>query len=209
MNGWRLTGRPALLIVHMQRSVCNLPSPLEPLGHWRAVQQDGIVPKIRALQDAFRARDLPVVFVVTYTPEDVTVPAYGAFWPGVKQSMVNLMGTADVEVIDELAPAPGEPIFYNWPFNIFQGNDVQPVDGLDLEQYLAREGIETVVLTGVATGMSLGTAAFALAGRFYNLIVPSDTTTDADRDLHEAIITGMIPAIGLVTTADDVLAHLE
>ena len=80
--------------------------------------------------------------------------------------------------------------------------------GSQVEQYLVEQGIETVVLTGVATGMSVGTAAFALADRFYNLIVPSDTTTDGNKDLHNAIINGMIPAIGLVTTADDVIAHL-
>jgi nicotinamidase-related amidase len=208
MSEWTLVGKTALLVVHMQNSVCKLPSPLEPLGHWRVVWEDGIVPKIRALQSAFRAKGMPVIFVVTYTPPDARVPVYGAFWPGAKALRANFIGTPDVEVIEELAPAPCEPVFFNWPFDIFQGNEVQPFQGRGLEQYLVDQGIDTVVLTGVATGMSLGTAAFALAGRFYNLIVPSDATADADRELHETIIKGMIPAIGLVTTADDVIEHI-
>jgi nicotinamidase-related amidase len=123
------------------------------------------------------------------------------FWDGVKDADANRKGTWDTEIIEELTPLPGEAVFHNWPFNIFMGNS--------LEQFLKDQGIETVVLTGVATGMSVGTAAFALADRFYNLIVPSDTTTDGNRQLHEAIINGMIPAIGLVTTTDDVIAHLH
>jgi len=38
--------------------------------------------------------------------------------------------------------------------------------------------------------------------------VPSDTTTDGNKALNEAIMTGMMPAIALVTTTDDVIAHL-
>lgn len=200
MSEWELTGRPALLLVHMQNSICKTPSPLEPLGHARATWEDGIVPHIQDLLAAFRVKGLPVIYVCTYTAEDVRFPAYGFFWPGVKESRVNYMGTRDVEVIEELAPAEGEPVFYNWPFNIFWAKG--------LEQYLRDEGIETVVLGGVATGMSVGTAAFALADRFYNLIIPSDACADGNRALHDMILGSMLPAIALVTTSDDIIAHL-
>ena len=100
-----------------------------------------------------------------------------------------------------MAPQGEEPVFYNWPFGIFQGND--------LEEYLVDQGIETVAPAGVATGMAVGTAAFALADRLYNLIVPIDTATDGNKELHEVIFKSMIPAIALVTTTDDVIAHLE
>jgi nicotinamidase-related amidase len=138
--------------------------------------------------------------VCTYTPEDATFPAYGGFWTGSKQIVVNRMGTRDVEVVDELVPVPGEPVFYNWPFNVFYNTGLQ--------EYLEEQGVETVVLTGVATGMSVGTAAWALAERFYNLIIPSDTCTDGNRALHEMLITAQLPAIALITTAEDVVAHL-
>ena len=200
MTEWKMVGRPALLLVHMQNAICKAPSPIEAMGHCRATWEDGIVPKIRALQTAFRAKSLPVVFVCTYTPPDATFAAYGDFWAGSREIVVNRMGTRDVEVIDELAPAQGEPVFYNWPFNVFEGTGLQ--------EYLVDQGVETVVLTGVATGMSVGTAAWALAERFYNLIVPSDTCTDGNRALHDMIIGSQIPAIALVTTAEDVIAHL-
>src|SRR5664280_1557937 len=116
------------------------------------------------------------------------------------KTTVNVPGTRDVEVIDELAPQSGEPLFYNWPFGIFEGND--------LEKYLKDQGIDTLVLSGVATGMAVGTAVFACADRFYNLIVPEDASTDADQDLHDIVFKAMIPAIALVTTTEDVIDHL-
>jgi len=200
MSDWTLAGKAALIVVHMQHAICKTPSPLEVLGHGRAAEEDGIVPRIADLLAAFRAKELPVVFMVAYTPDDARFPAYGGFWPGVQQSGANKLGTWDVEVIEELAPADGERVIPNWPFDIFRQTD--------LEQHLADLEVDTVVLVGVATGMSVGTAAFQLADRAFNLIVPSDAVTDGNRQLHEAIMAGMIPAIALVTTSDDVIAHL-
>jgi nicotinamidase-related amidase len=197
---WELVGKTALLFVHMQNAIVKAPSPLEPLGHIRATEEDQIIPRMEKLLAAFRQKGLPVVYVNAYTPEETKLPVYGRFWPSLSRHHVNYKGTADVEVIDELKPQGDEPLFYNWPFGIFQGND--------LEKYLADLGIETVVLAGVATGMAVGVAAFALADRFYNIIVPSDTSTDGNKELHEVIFKAMLPAIALVTTTDDVIAHL-
>jgi nicotinamidase-related amidase len=199
-NEWELVGKTALLFVHMQNAIVKAPSPLEPLGHIRATEEDKIIPRMEKLLAAFRAQGRPVVFVNAYTPEDTKLPVYGRFWPSLSRNSVNHLGTRDVEVIDELKPQAGEPLFYNWPFGVFQGNE--------LEKYLADLGIETVVLAGVATGMAVGVAAFALADRFYNIIVPSDTSTDGNKELHEVIFKTMLPAIALVTTTDDVIAHL-
>jgi nicotinamidase-related amidase len=199
-NEWKLVGKTALLLVHMQNAITKAPSPLEPLGHIRATEEGKIIPKMQELLKAFRAKGLPVIFVNAYTPAETRLPAYGRFWATLSRSRVNYLGTKDVEVIDELAPLPGEPLFYNWPFGIFQDND--------MEQYLRDQGVETVVLAGVATGMAIGVAAFALADRFYNIIVPSDTATDGNKELHEVIFKAMLPAIALVPTTEDVIAHL-
>jgi nicotinamidase-related amidase len=200
MSDWTLTGKPALLVVHMQNAVIKTPGPLEAMGHGKAAHEEGVIENIRQLAGAFRANGHPVVYCVAYTPRETSWPAYGGFWTGSQQIEVNYMGTRDVEVIDELAPAPGERIFYNWPFNVFEGTGLQ--------EYLEEQGVETVVLTGVATGMSVGTAAWALAERFYNLIIPADASTDGNSEVHKTVVGQIFPAIGLVTTTQDVIAHL-
>ena len=200
MSDWTMAGKPALLVVHMQNAVIKTPSPLEAMGHGKAAHEEGVIDNIERLVTAFRAKGLPVAYCVAHTPEGSKWPAYGGFWQGSRQIEVNRMGTWDVEIIDELKPAPGEPTFYNWPFNVFEGT------GLD--EYLKDQGVETVILTGVATGMSVGTAAWALAERFYSLIVPVDATTDGNIEVHRVVCGSILPAIGLVTTTEDVVAHL-
>lgn len=200
MSDWKLEGKPALLFVHMQRAIVKEGSPLDALGHSRATRESGIIPRQQALLKAFRDKGLQVVYVNAITPPDPKIPVYGRFWPSIAKNKVNIPGTPDVEVIDELAPQAGEPLFYNWPFGIFEGND--------LEKYLKDQGIETLVISGVATGMAVGTAVFACADRFYNLIVPEDASTDGNQELHDIVFKSMIPAIALVTTTQDVIDHL-
>jgi len=200
VSDWTIAGKPALLIVHMQNAVIKTPSPLEVMGHGKAAHEEGVIDNIERLVAVFRAKGLPVVYCIAYTPEDSPWPAYGGFWQGCQQIEVNRRGTWDVEIIDELRPASGERIFYNWPFNVFEGT------GLD--EYLKEQGVQTVVLTGVATGMSVGTAAWALAERFYNLVIPVDATTDGDSEVHRVVCGSIFPAIGLVTSTEDVAAHL-
>ena len=72
--------------------------------HCKAARDAGIIPNIKSLQTAFRAKGLPVVFVVARHPETFHVPAYGPFWPAARDMGVNLAGSPDTEIIDELAP---------------------------------------------------------------------------------------------------------
>ncbi len=200
MSDWTMAGKPALLIVHMQNAVIKTPSPLEVMGHGKAAHEEGVIDNIEKLVAEFRGKGLPVVYCVAHTPADTKWPAYGGFWQGCQQLDVNRLGTWDVEIIDELKPAGEERIFYNWPFNVFERT------GLD--EHLKDLGVDTVVLVGVATGMSVGTAAWAIAERFYSLIVPVDATTDGNSEVHKVVCEAILPAIGLVTTTEDVVAHL-
>lgn len=172
MDEWSLVGKPALLVIHMQRSLCMSGGSLEGMGHCRAALEAGIIANIRALQDAFRAKGLPVVFVAARHPTEFRVPEYGFFWSAAAEMKINLEDSSDVD------------------------------------RYLREQAVETVVVTGVATGMAIGHNSFALADRFYGLIVPFDTCADANSRLHEAVLKWMLPPIALITAAEDVIAHL-
>jgi nicotinamidase-related amidase len=200
MADWTLTGKTALLIVHMQNAITKSPSPLDFMGHPRATAEDDVILHIAALLAAFRDTGLPVFYLVAYTPDDSPAPAYGLFWRGIDESQANKLGTSDVEIVEELTPRDGEPVLYNWPFDLFRTTD--------LEQRFKDQGVETVVLVGVSTGMAINVAAYQLAERFYNLIIPADCITDGNRELHDVLVAGVLPVLGLVTTSGDVIAHL-
>jgi nicotinamidase-related amidase len=63
-------------------------------------------------------------------------------------------------------------------------------------------------MVGVATDMAVLTAVLQAADLYYNMIVPSDASTSANAKAHDAAMNMMIPAMALVTTTEDVLAHL-
>jgi len=198
MSEWKMVGKPALVLIHMQHGITHPEGKVAFLGHAKATRDSGIIAHQQLLLAAFRKKKLPVVFVNAITPQ-TKWPAYGRFWEGIKKHRANLPGTKDVEVIEELAPLSGEPLLFNWPFGIFTGNN--------LRQVLDNLGVETLVLVGVATDMAVLTAVFQASDMLYNVIVPSDTCTSATPKFHEAAIE-MIDAVALVTTTKDVIAHL-
>jgi len=199
MGEWSLVGKPALILIHMQHAITDEGGTVAFLGHAKATRESGIIGRQKSLLAAFRAKKLPVIFVNAFTDVKTKFPAYGRFWQAIQKSKANLPGTKDVEVISDLVPLPSEPVLYNWPFGIFTGNK--------LRETLVDLGVETLVLTGVATDMAVLTAVFQASDLFYNLIVPSDASTSANPKFHEAAME-MIDAIALVTTTEDVVAHL-
>jgi nicotinamidase-related amidase len=200
MNEWKMVGKPALIIIHMQHGITHEAGTVAFLGHAKATRESGIISRQQALLKAFRAKKLPVIYVNAVTDPKRKFPVYGKFWPAIQKTGANLPGTKDVEVIPELAPLPGEPVLSNWVFGIFSNSN--------LEKVLKDFGVETLVLVGVATDMAVLTAVLQASDLLYNLIVPSDASISANPKAHDAVMNLIITPMALVTTTEDVLAHL-
>jgi biuret amidohydrolase len=198
-DAWTMAGKPALILIHMQKGITSEEGTLTFLGHAKATKESGIIARQQALLKAFRAKKLPVIFVNAVTDPKSKIPAYGKFWPAIKKTGANLPDSKDVEVIPELAPAPGEPVLSNWVFGMFCNNN--------LEKLLKDRGVETLVLAGVATDMAVLAAVFQASDLLYNLIVPSDASTSANPTFHQ-VAMDMIAVMTLVTPTEDVIAHL-
>ena len=108
-------GRTALLVVDMQRGF------VEPGEALEVPPARDVVPAIRSLLDAFRARRLPVVFTeFTYSPAVPILvgelhPEHKPAPPGAPRgfgmpSSNCLEGTDSARTIDALAPRPDEPV---------------------------------------------------------------------------------------------------
>jgi len=199
MDEWRMVGKPALVLIHMQHAITDESGTIAVLGHAKATREAGIIPRQQALLKAFRDKKLPVIYVNAVTDPKSKFPAYGKFWGALQKTGANLPGSKDVEVIAPLAPLPGEPVLGNWVFGMFSNND--------LEKRLKDLKVETLVLAGVATDMAVLVAVFQALDLLYNVIVPSDASTGANPKFHEAAME-MINAIAMVTTTEDVIRHL-
>jgi len=200
MGNWEMKGKPALVIIYMQHSIVAEDGTLVFLGFAKATKEAGIVPRHQALLKGFREKKLPVIYVVATHPTAPIFPAYGKFWEALASISANLAGSKDVEVIPELTPQPGEPVIGNWPIGGFSGSN--------LEQLLKDYGAETLVLVGVATDIAVLTTTLQAVALAYSVIVANDACTSVNAKAHEVVMGDMLPAMGLVTTTEDVLAHI-
>ena len=203
MPKWEMKGKPALLIIHMQQGIVGekgiIPGLLE------AVKETGIIPRQQALIKAFRARKLPVIYLVAYTVNKAqnppgVLPSYGNIFNLIKKTEAIPHNMA---VIPELAPRPGEPVLSNWYIGVFSNS------GLD--QVLRARGAETLVLAGCVTHVAVYTAAMQAIELMYSVIIAGDACAapKAAARSHDAVLEEMGPNIALVTGAEDIIAHLK
>lgn len=200
MDNWEMKGKPALVIIHMQDAIASEEGRVAFFGHAKAAKEAGIIPCQQALLKRFREKKLPVIYVNAVTDPTATLPAYGKFWKALGASGANLPGSKDIEVIPELAPQPGEPVLGNWPISTFANSG--------LEQVLKDYGAETLVLVGLATDIAILTAAIQAGDLGYSVIVPNDASASGNVRAHEVVMNDMLPGMALVTTTEDLLAHI-
>lgn len=202
MRDWKMKGKPALVIIHMQEGIVGEGGTIP--GLYGEIKEQGVIPRQQALLGAFRARKLPVVYVnalhVTNTRNPArTLPAYGNLF-----KLIELAKTSpnDLDIIPEVTPQPGEPVLTNWLIGAFTNS------GLD--QVLRERVVETVVLAGCATHITVYTTCLQAVERWYSVVLPGDAcgTMQEQARAHEVVLEIMAPNIALVTDTEDVIAHL-
>lgn len=168
----------ALVVVDMQNDFLHVN------GHCaRFIPVDrfaSVVPTLQRLVDAAREAGVLVVFTKVVQKPDGSLASptwiahnlvYGDFRPD-----HCMAGTWGWEVVDELAPRPGDIVIEKTRRSAFEGTA--------LLHHLRTRGIRTVVVTGVAgTGCVESTVRDAMEKDLF-VVVPGDAIEDAVEDLH-------------------------
>jgi nicotinamidase-related amidase len=210
MDEWKLDGNAALVIVHMQEGIAGSLISEERAGE---VRESDHIPHQQALLKAFRAKNLPVIYVNVDNPVDLPdmYPAYGTMFDLMRvQADMRRSGNDNlkrVDVIPELTPLHGEPVLFNWFLGAFTHSG--------LEEALKVREVDTIVLFGMALHVAVFNATVQAVDRSYSVIVPQDAcvpTVSANRTpkmmkIREVFLE-MLSRYALVTTADDVITHL-
>lgn len=143
-----------------------------------------------------RARQIPVIFaVVNFRPGMPEVSPHNKLFAASKARA----GTANMDELMKIdpavAPLPGELIVAKRRVSAFSGSD--------LEMLLRAQGIQHLVLAGVATsGVVLSTLCEA-ADKDYQLTVLVNCCTDADAEAHRVLTEQVFPRQATVTTLAD------
>ena len=145
------------------------------------------VPIVEKLLSAARSAGRPVVYVAHVLRPDYADAAY-PYWragpPGVERRGNFLIeGTWGAQIIDDLAPAPGEHVVVKKGFDGFSNT------GLDV--LLRNLGVDTCVICGVKTSVCVSSTVRGASERNYQIVVVSDACADNTRQWHEAELVTM------------------
>jgi nicotinamidase-related amidase len=150
---------------------------------------------------AARRHAMPVIFVrVAYRHGHLDVAASNKRASALKEKGMLLDGSSGADIVPELAPRSDEAVVTKRRVGAFAHTDLPPL--------LTALGIDTLVLAGIATsGVVLSTVRHA-ADSDYRLWVLRDACADADKELHEVLMTKVLRTQAEVIGVDEFVAGL-
>jgi nicotinamidase-related amidase len=110
-------------------------------------------------------------------------------------------GSWEAEIVDELAPQPGDYRVYKHRYSAFHGTH--------LELSLRTAGVRNVLLAGSATQAGIASTAYAGRDRDFNMVLLRDAIRSGDDEIQEYFMTHVFPRLGRVRTVDQTLALLR
>jgi len=198
-------GKTALLVVDMQRAF------LDPGEAMEVPPARDIVPQIQALLDLFRGKRLPVVFTEFTYSEAVPVlvgllhPEHRRAAPGAprgfgKPSSSCLEGEANVRVVPDLDPRPGELVVTKQYYDGFNGTA--------LDAALRARGVTHLVLTGTMTDICVLGTVIGGMNREYRMTVVEDATATLWPEIQRATLDIIARAYARVLTTKQIAEEI-
>ncbi|MGH3586043.1 MAG: isochorismatase family protein [Pseudonocardia sp.] len=183
-------GRTALLVHDMQRYfLAAYPPGDEPVT--------GLTRNVAALVAACRSRGVPVFYTAQpgrQDPHDRGLLT--EFWGAGIGAVIDADPRAE-EIVDELAPAPGDVRLTKWRYSAFQRST--------LAEQLAERGRDQLLITGIYAHIGCQATAVEAFMRDVQPFFVADGVADFSRRHHEQALEYVAQRCGVVTTAGAVL----
>ena len=165
------------------------------------VEARGVVDRTRTVLETARQAGVPVIYSrVSFRPGYPDLIVNNQLLAGVRASGALVDGERGAEIIDALRPEPGDTVVTHRRLTAFHGTE--------LDTLLRLRNVDTLVLTGVATNITVeGTARDAI-NLGYRTIVLSDCCAASDQATHDASVA-RLSVIAEVAIADRVVTALR
>jgi gluconolactonase len=193
--------RTALLIQDMQNDVITEGGAWADSGAPQHAKDQNVVENVKALADAFRQAGGHVIHVwYLVEPGAPGLKLNAPLFQGVKDDNGVVRGTWGGAPADGLEPQPGDHVVEKMRMSAWQGTR--------LEILLAGLGVDTVVVTGAWTNMSIEHTARTGADKGFFMVVPEDGCSTINADWHNASINYALQNVSTVTDCKTVAAGL-
>jgi nicotinamidase-related amidase len=160
-----------------------------------------VIERTAGLVAAARAAKVPVIYVaVGFRPGYPELSQRSPYYATVAPTK-RLQNTSIDSIVPELRPQADEPLVVKRRVNAFCGTD--------LEILLRHRGIDTLILTGIATsGVVLSTVRHGFDND-YRQVVVKDCCADIDPEVHRVLTEKVFLRQATVGTASEVTAALQ
>jgi nicotinamidase-related amidase len=176
----------ALLVMDVQRGI------IERYGN----AADSFLDRLVRVIDTARAARIPVIYVtVRFREGHPEVSPRNRSFSALAGNRSFVEGTPASEIHPRVAPREGDVVVTKRRVGAFTGSD--------LEVVLRSLGIETIVLSGIATSGVVLSTVRAAADMDYRIVVLSDCTVDADEEVHRVLTTKVFPRQAEVMTSTE------
>lgn len=200
LQGWEPT-RTAFLVLDCQNDICHEQGAFTgPIAG--QIRGSGVFAAIGACLTAARAAGILVVHV-----RHLVDPWLG---PDARESSRVLRGmrrlgvlapdTWGAQILDEVAPADGEPVVDKYRISAFAGTD--------LDRMLRQSGVDSLVLSGVSTSFVVEGTARDAVDRGFRTAVVADGCVDLQEESHRVALEHVLPLLATVTDTTAVTGWL-
>jgi gluconolactonase len=192
-------GRSALIIQDLQNDVIIEGGAFADSGAPAHATSQNVVANVRALADAARAAGVPVVHVwYVVEPGAQGLRLNAPLFEGVKEANALVRGTWGAAPADGLEPQEGDFVVEKMRMNGFYDTK--------LDILLRGLEVDTVVVTGAWTNMSIEHTARHGADAGYRMVVASDGTSTVDDDWQRAALEYAMTNVASVATCGEIAA---
>ena len=194
-------GRCALIIQDMQNDVIIEGGAFADSGAPEHAKSQNVVANVADLAAAARAAGVPVIHVWYIVEEGAPGLKQNApLFQGVKESGGLVRGSWGAAAADGLEPQDGDHVVEKMRMNGFYETR--------LDILLNGLGVDTILITGAWTNMSIEHTARHGADAGYEVVVASDGTSTISEEWHHAALNYAMNNVGKVATCGEIKAAL-
>ncbi|OIJ87632.1 isochorismatase [Streptomyces sp. MUSC 14] len=175
----------AILVMDVQQAIVDI-----------ADDGSGYLTRLRKAIDGARAANIPVVYVViALRPGFPEVGTHNRALAAIARAGLCVEGAPGTEIHPEVAPRPGDVVVTKRRASAFSGSD--------LDMLLRARGIDSLVLTGIATSAVVLYTLCQANDLDFGLTVLSDACLDTDPEMHRVLVERLFPQWADVVAVED------
>jgi gluconolactonase len=197
-----IPGRTALIIQDMQNDVISAGGAFADSGAPAHAASQGVVANVRSLAAAARKSGVPVIHVWFVVEEGAPGLKQNApLFQGIRSAGAVVRGSWGAAPVDGLQPQPGDHVVEKMRMNgFFQTR---------LDVLLRGLGVDTIIITGAWTNMSVEHSARHGADAGYDVIVASDGTSTTGDDWQHAALNYAMTNVATVASCAEIIQALS